>query len=91
MLVKKGFEISVEDIFHLICKLTGNQIGLETDNQRIRPEKSEVFRLWCDNRKIHTLTGFKPQVSLEEGLKKTIDWFSQPQNLSKYKTGIYNV
>lgn len=89
--IGSNFEISIGDIFNLICKLIGNKVELETDEQRIRPEKSEVFRLWCDNKKINSLTGFMPQVSLEEGLKKTIDWFSKPENLAKYKTGIYNV
>ena len=62
-----------------------------TDNQRIRPEKSEVNRLWCDNSKIKSLTGFEPKINIEEGLKKTIEWLTKPENLSKYKTEIYNV
>ncbi|MNN97502.1 hypothetical protein D3C81_2166780 [compost metagenome] len=62
-----------------------------TDEQRMRPEKSEVFRLWCDNSKIHGLTGFKPEYSIRQGLEKTVEWFSQPQNLAKYKANIYNV
>jgi len=61
------------------------------DEQRIRPEKSEVFRLWCDNTKIEKLTGFKPQVDIKEGLKRTIEWFTQPNNLKDYKAQIYNV
>lgn len=89
--IGSNFEISVGDTFHLICKIIGKEVELVTDEQRIRPEKSEVFRLWCDNKKINTLTGFKPQVTLEEGLTKTIEWFSNPENLVKYKTGIYNV
>jgi nucleoside-diphosphate-sugar epimerase len=59
--------------------------------QRMRPEKSEVFRLWCDNTLVHELTGFKPEFSLEQGLRKTVEWFLNPQNLSKYKTNLYNV
>jgi len=62
-----------------------------TEKQRIRPENSEVFRLWCDNSKIEKLTGFKPKFSMEEGLKKTIDWITKSENLKKYKTDIYNV
>ena len=58
---------------------------------RIRPEKSEVFRLWCDNTKIHSLTGFKPKYTIKQGLEKTIEWFRNPTNLSKYKSDIYNV
>ena len=62
-----------------------------TDEQRIRPEKSEVYRLWCDNMKIEQLTGFKPQIGIRVGLQKTIDWIMQPSNLKTYKSEIYNV
>ena len=61
------------------------------DEQRMRPEKSEVFRLWCDNSKIEKLTGFKPQIDIREGLRRTIEWFSVKENLKKYKSSIYNV
>jgi nucleoside-diphosphate-sugar epimerase len=62
-----------------------------TESQRLRPEKSEVFRLWCDNSKILNLTGFVPEIAIKEGLQKTIQWFTQAENLSKYKHSIYNV
>ena len=62
-----------------------------TDEQRIRPGKSEVFRLWCDNSLVNELTGFKPDIDIRQGLEKTINWFIQPENLAKYKSGIYNV
>jgi nucleoside-diphosphate-sugar epimerase len=61
------------------------------DNQRLRPEKSEVNRLWCDNSKINKLTGFLPEHTIEQGLRKTVAWFSDPANLKKYKHDIYNV
>ena len=61
------------------------------DEQRIRPKNSEVFRLWGDNSLISKLTGFKPSVSIHEGLKITCKWFSDPANLEKYKGNIYNV
>jgi len=61
------------------------------NGQRIRPEKSEVFRLWCDNTKIRELTGFKPQVDIREGLQKTIDWITQSNYLKDYKAELYNV
>jgi len=61
------------------------------DNERIRPGKSEVFRLWCDNSKIEELTGFKPKINIREGLQRTIDWITQPENLKNYKSEIYNV
>ena len=61
------------------------------DKQRLRPENSEVQRLWCDNAKIKQLTGFKPNVDLAEGLRRTIAWFSQAEHLAHYKADIYNV
>lgn len=61
------------------------------DEQRIRPGKSEVFRLWCDNTKLRELTGFEPEYSIHDGFKATIEWFTGPENLAKYKADIYNV
>ena len=75
----------------LIRELMGSDIEVVQDDQRLRPAQSEVFRLWCDNRKIETLTGFKPSVDIREGLRRTIDWFTDPANLRHYKTDIYNV
>ena len=74
-----------------LSELMGSDVEFLTDEQRIRPEKSEVFRLWCDNTKIRELTGFEPEFSIEDGLSRTIDWFTKPQNLAKYKADIYNV
>ena len=84
-------EISVGDLVHLIAEITGTQPDIETDDQRIRPQLSEVERLWCDNTKIRELTGFEPKVGLREGLTRTVEWFRNPDNLSKYKANIYNV
>ena len=89
--IGSNFEISVGDTLDLIKEIMGSDVRFVTDEQRIRPDKSEVFRLWCDNRQIETLTGFKPTVDIREGLQRTIDWFTQDQNLRKYKPGIYNV
>ena len=61
------------------------------EDQRLRPEKSEVFRLWCDNSLINQLTGFKPDFTIERGLEETINWFLNPENLRKYKSDIYNI
>ena len=68
-----------------------SDVQFVTDRDRLRPSKSEVFRLWCDNTKIQKLTGFSPQISIHQGLKKTIDWVTQTENLKKYKSEIYNV
>ena len=89
--IGSNYEISVGDTLRLIRELMGANVEFITDSQRIRPEKSEVFRLWCDNSLIKRLTGFKPEYSIEAGLKKTIAWFTEPSNLSKYKANLYNV
>lgn len=86
-----NFEISIGETFELIRKLMGSDARLVVDEARLRPTTSEVFRLWCDNSEIRRLTGFEPKFSLEEGLRETIDWFTDSANLRKYKAGIYNV
>ena len=89
--VGSNFEISVGDTLNLIKNIMASDVEFLVDEQRLRPEKSEVNRLWCDNGKIKQLTGFAPQVSLENGLRRTVDWFCDPDNLKKYKADIYNV
>lgn len=89
--IGSNFEISVGDTLELIKELMESDVVFTTDTQRYRPQKSEVFRLWCDNKKINKLTGFKPDVDIREGLKRTIDWFVVPENLKKFKADIYNV
>ena len=89
--IGSNYEISIKDTLNLIKELMNSDINFTQDIQRLRPEKSEVSRLWCDNSKIQKLTGHKPQVEIKEGLQRTIDWFIQPKNLNKYKTQIYNV
>jgi NAD dependent epimerase/dehydratase len=89
--IGSNFEISVGDTVALIRELMNSDVSFEVDEARLRPEGSEVFRLWCDNSRIEALTGFKPQVDIRAGLGKTIEWFIQPGNLGKYKTDIYNV
>jgi len=89
--IGSNFEISVGDTLNIIKELMDSDVEFVTDEQRIRPEKSEVFRLWCDNTQIEKLTGFQPQVDIREGLQRTINWFTSEDRLSKYKAGIYNV
>lgn len=89
--IGSNFEISVGDTLRLIKEIMGSNVEFVTDKQRIRPEKSEVFRLWCDNSKIRKLTSFEPDYSIREGLEKTVAWFKNSENLKKYKSGIYNV
>jgi NAD dependent epimerase/dehydratase len=89
--IGSNFEISVKDTLELIKDIMQSDVKFITDEQRIRPENSEVHRLWCDNTKIKSLTGFEPHFSIRSGLKKTVDWFIKKENLSKYKSDIYNV
>lgn len=89
--IGSNYEISIGDTLNLIKKLMNSDAEFITDSQRMRPEKSEVFRLWCDNNKIKKLTGFEPKYTIEEGLKETIDWFRKSENLKKYKSNIYNI
>ena len=89
--IGSNFEITVGDTLNKIKEIMNSDVEFITDEQRLRPGKSEVFRLWCDNSKINELTGFEPQYSIDQGLKETIDWFVNPENLAKYKTDIYNV
>ncbi|MBT4732775.1 SDR family NAD(P)-dependent oxidoreductase [Candidatus Woesearchaeota archaeon] len=89
--IGSNFEISIRDTLNIIKELMNSDVKFIVDKDRIRPSKSEVFRLWCDNSKIERLTGFKPQVHIKEGLQRTIDWITQPDNLKNYKSQIYNV
>lgn len=89
--IGSGYEYSIGHVLNLIRDIMNAQVEFVTDEQRIRPENSEVHRLCCDNKKMKDLTGFESKYSLEEGLEKTIQWILQPENLSKYKADIYNV
>lgn len=84
-------EISIGDLFTKIQNKMGKEVRIIQDQERIRPKNSEVFRLLCDNNKIMKLTGFFPKVTIEDGLEKTINWITRPENLSRYKTEIFNV
>lgn len=89
--IGSNFEISIQDTFELIKKIMGSAVDFVVDPLRIRPGKSEVQRLWCDNQKIKSLTGFVPAYTLEQGLTETINWFTKTENLTQYKSTIYNV
>tara|TARA_B100000787_G_C16186275_1_gene294843 strand:+ start:1335 stop:2315 length:981 start_codon:yes stop_codon:yes gene_type:complete len=89
--IGSNFEISISDTLNIIKELMNSNVEFITDSDRIRPGKSEVFRLWCDNSKINKLTGFKPEIDIKEGLQRTISWIKKPNNLKQYKSEIYNV
>lgn len=84
-------EISIADTVAMIQDLMGTDAHIKTDEQRLRPGGSEVFRLWCENARLHELTGFKPANDLRAGLQATIEWFRDEANLARYKTTTYNV
>ncbi|MCH5232257.1 MAG: SDR family NAD(P)-dependent oxidoreductase [Muribaculaceae bacterium] len=88
--IATGREVSMEELFSTIARLMKADVKWVRDPERIRPSGSEVFRLLGDNSLITSLTGWKPKVSLEEGLEKTIRWFTDRENLRLYKTDIYN-
>ncbi len=83
-------EVSMAETLRLIAELMDADVKWVTDPERLRPSKSEVFRLHGSNEKIRRLTGWHPEVSLREGLKRTIDWFTDGDNLKLYKSNIYN-
>lgn len=84
-------EISIGDLANKIIGHMQSNAVVVTDEQRLRPEKSEVERLLGSNERIRSMTGWSPKYSIDEGLKETIAWFSEPENLSRYKSDIYNV
>lgn len=88
--IATGTEISMADTLKLIAELMGADVKYVVDPERLRPSKSEVFRLCGDNTKIESLTDWRPQVTIREGLRRTIEWFTDPANLARYKSDIYN-
>ena len=93
--IGSNFEVSIGDTAKIIAEAMDVDIEIETDEIRLRPEKSEVNRLWADNSKAKKLLGWEPQYGGREGfkrgLKETIDWFADKENLKKYKADVYNI
>jgi len=90
-----NFEISIGDTAKLIAECMEVSIELFSDENRIRPENSEVERLWADNEKANAVLNWQPQYDGKEGFKQgmfeTITWFRNSENLMKYKSAIYNL
>lgn len=84
-------EISIGDLANELIKQINPEAKIIQEGQRMRPEKSEVRRLFGSNEKLQKLTDWKVTYSLAEGLKETIEWFSKKENLSQYKHDIYNI
>jgi nucleoside-diphosphate-sugar epimerase len=84
-------EISIGELALLIGEIMGKNIRIRLDEARLRPEKSEVLRLRCNNEKLRRASGFQPEVSLRDGLRETVEWFREKANLKRYKGLLYNV
>lgn len=84
-----NYEITIGDTVKKIIDIIGSDVKIICDEDRIRPEKSEVNRLWADNTKIKELTGWAPNYTIDQGLAETVEWIKN--NLQYYKTDIYNV
>lgn len=93
--IGSNFEISIGDTAHMIAEVMGVEIDIFTEEQRLRPEKSEVERLWASNIKAKKLLGWQPKYGglegFQRGLTETVAWFREPKNLANYKAGIYNL
>ena len=93
--IGNNYEISIGDTVNLIAQIMEAEIEIQPDEVRLRPERSEVERLWADNSKAKDLTGWEPQYSgkdgFRRGLSETVEWFANTENLKKYKATLYNV
>lgn len=93
--IGSNYEISIGDTVKVIAEVMGKEVKIETDEIRLRPEKSEVERLWADNTKAKELLNWEPLYGDLEGFKKgmfeTANWFTDPQNLSQFKADVYNI
>ncbi len=93
--IGSNFEISIGETAQLIAERMGREVRFVSDDQRMRPEKSEVERLWADNAKAASLTGWTPEYAGREGfghgLDETIEWFGDAGNLARYKADTYNI
>ena len=93
--IGSSYEISIGDIAHLIAEAMRVEVDFKQDTARLRPEKSEVERLWADNTKARELTGWQPRygglAGLKRGLAETVEWFIRPEHLTLYKAERYNI
>jgi nucleoside-diphosphate-sugar epimerase len=90
-----SFEISIGDTAALIAQVMHADVEIFTDEQRLRPDASEVNRLFGDNTRLRELTGWQPVYGghdgFRRGLEKTVSWFRNPSNLARYRPGSYSV
>lgn len=88
--IATGSDVSMEQTLRLIADIMQSDVEFTVDPERIRPEKSEVMRLQGDSSLLRTLTSWRPEVTLREGLARTVEWFTTPGRLEAYKPNIYN-
>lgn len=86
-----GVEISIGDLVAMIARAAGREVAVVEDAERLRPSGSEVMRLVCDSSRLIEATGWKPTMSLADGLARTAEWFGRPENLAHYKWDTYTV
>ena len=93
--IGSGFEVTIKDTVNYVSEIMTAHITVERENERVRPEQSEVQRLLADNAKAIRICGWAPQYNSIDGFKKglteTVAWMVRPENLEKYKTDQYNV
>ena len=93
--LSSDFEISIGELVALISKTIGKEVTVVSSEERMRPKNSEVHRLWGDNKKAYELLGWKPvhagHRGLEDGIMKTIEWFTKEENFKSFKPHLYNV
>ena len=83
--------VAIKDLILLLKELTKSKFNIKLDEKRLRPKKSEVNKLLCDNSKIKKIIGNYPKTSFKKGLMKTIKWFKKNKNIKSYKSEIYNI
>ena len=92
--IGSGFEVSIKELVRKISKITGYRIDIKKDFKRVRPKKSEVDRLFANNKKAKKILNWSPKLSkksdFENSLKETIEWFSNEENINQYKINIFN-
>lgn len=93
--IGNGFDISIKEYINILKKDFNLDFKIKIDNQRLRPTKSEVFRLLASNQKAKKILKWKPQYSglkgFKKGLYKTLEWYKDPKNLKYFKTNLYNI
>ncbi len=93
--IGSNYEISVKEVAELISEVMGRRINVVSEESRLRPDMSEVERLWASNEKASRLLGWHPELvgrdGFKRGIEKTAEWFTRPENIKMYKAGVYNL